>query len=397
MGNPKIRFKWYTDEWEQRKLGEMVERVSATGTSSKEFPSVEYEDVVSEQGLLNKNIYQKETIKTGIIFSSEDVLYGKLRPYLHNWLNPDFQGVAVGDWWVLKPINIDKNFLYRLIQSPHFDDMANQSSGTKMPRADWKLMSSTEFCVPSNIEEQEKIGQYFSHLDHLITLHQRKCNEIKTLKKYMLQKMFPQNGTNIPEIRFNGFTEVWEQRKLGDYLEVSKEKNRDEVYGKEDVLSVSGDYGIVNQMEFQGRSFAGDSVANYGVVETGDVVYTKSPLKLNPYGIIKANKGKSGIVSTLYAVYKPKENADSEFVQIYFEQHARINNYMHPLVNKGAKNDMKVSSENALKGEVCFPSKAEQTKISEYFDTLDCLITLHQRKYNELQSIKKFMLQNMFV
>ncbi len=397
MGNPKIRFKWYTDEWEQRKLGEMVERVSATGTSSKEFPSVEYEDVVSEQGLLNKNIYQKETIKTGIIFSSEDVLYGKLRPYLHNWLNPDFQGVAVGDWWVLKPINIDKNFLYRLIQSPHFDDMANQSSGTKMPRADWKLMSSTEFCVPSNIEEQEKIGQYFSHLDHLITLHQRKCNEIKTLKKYMLQKMFPQNGTNIPEIRFNGFTEVWEQRKLGDYLEVSKEKNRDEVYGKEDVLSVSGDYGIVNQMEFQGRSFAGDSVANYGVVETGDVVYTKSPLKLNPYGIIKANKGKSGIVSTLYAVYKPKENADSEFVQIYFEQHARINNYMHPLVNKGAKNDMKVSSENALKGEVCFPSKAEQTKISEYFDTLDCLITLHQRKCNELQSIKKFMLQNMFV
>ena len=153
----------------------------------------------------------------------------------------------------------------------------------------------------------------------------------------MLQKMFPQNGTNIPEIRFNGFTEVWEQRKLGDYLEVSKEKNRDEVYGKEDVLSVSGDYGIVNQMEFQGRSFAGDSVANYGVVETGDVVYTKSPLKLNPYGIIKANKGKSGIVSTLYAVYKPKENADSEFVQIYFEQHARINDYMHPLVNKGAK------------------------------------------------------------
>ena len=115
---------------------------------------------------------------------------------------------------------------------------------------------------------------------------------------------------NIPNIRFKGFDDGWELRKLGDYLEVSKEKNRDEIYGKEDVLSVSGDYGIVNQMEFQGRSFAGDSVANYGVVETGDVVYTKSPLKSNPYGIIKANKGKSGIVSTLYAVYKPKENTD---------------------------------------------------------------------------------------
>ena len=247
------------------------------------------------------------------------------------------------------------------------------------------------------LAEQEKIGQYFSYLDHLITLHQRKCEEIKTLKKYMLQKMFPQNGMNVPEIRFEGYTDTWEQRKLGDYLEVSKEKNRDEIYGKEDVLSVSGDYGIVNQMDFQGRSFAGDSVANYGVVETGDVVYTKSPLKLNPYGIIKANKGKSGIVSTLYAVYKPKENVDSKFVQIYFEQHARMNNYMHPLVNKGAKNDMKVSSENALKGEICFPLKAEQTKISEYFSTLDRLITLHQQKCDELQNIKKFMLQNMFV
>ena len=125
---PKIRFKGFTDAWEQRKLGEMVERVSTTGTSSKELPSVEYEDVVSEQGLLNKNIYQKETIKTGVRFSSEDVLYGKLRPYLHNWLNPDFQGVAVGDWWVLKPINLAKNFLYMLIQSPQFDDMTNQSS-----------------------------------------------------------------------------------------------------------------------------------------------------------------------------------------------------------------------------------------------------------------------------
>ncbi len=201
---------------------------------------------------------------------------------------------------------------------------------------------------------------------------------------------------DTPKIRFKGFTDDWEQRKLSDYLEVSKKKNRDEVYGKEDVLSVSGDYGIVNQMEFQGRSFAGESVTNYGVVETGDVVYTKSPLKLNPYGIIKVNKGKSGIVSTLYAVYKPKENINSEFIQIYFEQHTRMNNYMHPLVNKGAKNDMKVSAENALKGEICFPSKTEQIKISEYFSTLDRLITFHQRKCDNTKELKKYMLQKMF-
>ena len=161
-------------------------------------------------------------------------------------------------------------------------------------------------------------------------------------------------------------------------------------------MSVSGDYGIVNQIEFQGRSFAGASVLNYGVVQTGDVVYTKSPLNSNPYGIIKTNKGKPGIVSTLYAVYHPKENTFSDFIQVYFEQHARMNNYMHPLVNKGAKNDMKVSAENALKGPVCFPSRVEQESISAFFSVLDNLITLHQRKCDETKKLKKYMLQKMF-
>lgn len=202
--------------------------------------------------------------------------------------------------------------------------------------------------------------------------------------------------SKIPALRFKGFTDAWEQRKLIDYLEVSKEKNKNEVFGKEDVLSVSGDYGIVNQIEFQGRSFAGASVAPYGIVDTGDIVYTKSPLKSNPYGIIKANKGKTGIVSTLYAVYKPLDNVCSDFVQIYFEQDARMNNYMRPLVNKGAKNDMKVSDVNALKGEVCFPSKYEQIKISEHFAKLDRLIALHQRKCDQTKELKKTMLQKMF-
>ena len=174
-----------------------------------------------------------------------------------------------------------------------------------------------------------------------------------------------------------------------DYLEVSSEKNRDNRFTKEDVLSVSGEYGIVNQIEFQGRSFAGASVSNYGVVENGDVVYTKSPLKSNPYGIIKTNKGIPGIVSTLYAVYKPKEITDSKFVQIYFELDSRMNSYMHPLVNKGAKNDMKVSAENALKGMVSFPKKDEQEIISLYFSTLDNLITLHQWKCEKSRLISK--------
>lgn len=172
----------------------------------------------------------------------------------------------------------------------------------------------------------------------------------------------------------------WEQRKLNEYLETSREKNESCHFGKDDVLSVSGDYGIVNQIEFQGRSYAGTSVANYGVVHKGDVVYTKSPLRINPYGIIKTNRGNDGIVSTLYAVYHPTEKTHPDFVQVYFEQNARMNNYMAPLASKGAKNDMKVSAENALKGAVTFPGIKEQEVIASYFSQLDDLITLHQRE-----------------
>ena len=203
-------------------------------------------------------------------------------------------------------------------------------------------------------------------------------------------------NNKAPKLRFSGYTDDWEQRKLSDYLEVSNEKNTNDVYGKQDVLSVSGDYGIVNQIEFKGRSFAGASVSNYGVVHTDDIVYTKSPLNSNPYGIIKTNKGKTGIVSTLYAVYHPKEGTNSDFVQTYFEQHARMNNYMHPLVNKGAKNDMKVSAENALKGYVSFPNYEEQKAIADAFSIIDRLITLHQRKLEKLQNMKKSCLQKMF-
>lgn len=167
---------------------------------------------------------------------------------------------------------------------------------------------------------------------------------------------------------------------MNECIETSNEKNSDNVYTKEDVLSVSGDFGIVNQIELQGRSFAGASVSNYGVVNTGNIVYTKSPLKRNPFGIIKTNKGKSGIVSTLYAVYKPKENTNPNFVQCYFESDYRLNKYLKPLVNKGAKNDMKVSDDNALLGLVIFPSYEEQTEISAFLEILDNLITLHQRE-----------------
>ena len=200
----------------------------------------------------------------------------------------------------------------------------------------------------------------------------------------------------VPKLRFPGFTEDWEQRKLNEFLSVSNFKNIDNKYNKNDVLSVSGDYGIVNQIEFQGRSFAGVSVSNYGLVETGDIVYTKSPLKLNPYGIIKANRINAGIVSTLYAIYKTKKNCDSKFIEHYFNLDSRLNKYLKPLVNKGAKNDMKVSSENALIGEVCFPHVTEQKLIAVFLDRLDLFITLHQRKLEHLNLKKKALLQKLF-
>ena len=205
------------------------------------------------------------------------------------------------------------------------------------------------------------------------------------------------NQAKYPQLRFKGFTDPWEQRKLNNYLDVSKEKNKNNYYSKDEVLSVSGKVGIVNQIAFKGRSFAGASVAPYRVVHNGDVVYTKSPLSRNPFGIIKTNKGKTGIVSTLYAVYKPISNlTNTEFVQSYFELDLRMNKYMKPLVNIGAKHDMKVSDANALLGEVVFPSFEEQSKITKFLGQLDNFITLHQRKLAKLKELKQGYLQKLF-
>ena len=187
---PEVRFAGFTDPWEQRKFSEFALRESAIQQSSDDYPSIEYEDVIAEEGRLNKDVQLKETQKPGIVFDGTQVLYGKLRPYLHNWLNPEFKGVAVGDWWVLRPVDIDKSFLYRLIQTQQFDQVANQSAGSKMPRADWNLVSNTTFNIPSSRVEQSHIATTFYDLDNLITLHQRKLEKLKNIKKSMLESMF---------------------------------------------------------------------------------------------------------------------------------------------------------------------------------------------------------------
>jgi len=388
MGKPKIRFKGYEDDWEQRKWIDVVdistEMVNPTTGEYDNMPHIAPGNIESFTGRILDNVKtvkEEQLISGKFRFRPDDVVYGKINPQLGKYFYATVNGLTSADAYVFNGKNgLKQKFLFALLQtSDFFKYSVSVSKRSGMPKINRDELNAYSFLMPSE-EEQDRIGSYLLQLDHLITLHQRKCEETKSLKKYMLQKMFPENGNCVPKIRFSGFADAWEQRKLKDYLEVSREKNKTESYGKEDVLSVSGEHGIVNQIEFQGRSFAGVSVANYGVVEAGDVVYTKSPLKSNPYGIIKTNKGKTGIVSTLYAVYKPRMNTNSEFVQIYFELDSRMNSYMHPLVNKGAKNDMKVSDENALKGPVAFPELEEQNAITQYFDKLDHLITLHQRK-----------------
>ncbi len=173
--------------------------------------------MVAEEGRLNKDICLKEAVKSGIIFDGSQVLYGKLRPYLHNWLNPDFRGIAVGDWWVLKPINMNKNFLYRLIQTQQFDNIANQSSGSKMPRADWNLISHSEFMVPLSKDEQSKIGGCFDNLDNLITLHHRKLfYGKKCIKLYKIIQIETKGENSMSELEAMIEKKLIEQLVYGD-------------------------------------------------------------------------------------------------------------------------------------------------------------------------------------
>ena len=296
QNKPAIRFKGFTDAWEQRKFEEIAVRSSVI-CSDDTLPRVEYEDIVSGTGRLNKDIYAKQSSKSGIAFHQGDVLYGKLRPYLQNWLLPTFDGLAVGDFWVLQPQNTDSGFLYRLIQSRQFDEVANQSTGTKMPRADWKLVSKTVFSIPSNISEQAAIGTYFTALDSLITLHQRKYDKLQVLKKAMLEKMFPKNGSSVPEIRFKGFTDAWEQRKFSDITFPAGEKNKENL--PLESYSITNESGFVPQDEkFEnGGTMREADKRMYYIVSPNSFAY--NPARINVGSIGYQDTGKSVIVSSL--------------------------------------------------------------------------------------------------
>ena len=373
---PALRFKGFTDPWEQRKFEEIAVR-SSVMSDKKGLPRVEYEDIISGAGRLNKDIKLKESEKVGIVFHKGDVLYGKLRPYLQNWLLASFNGLAVGDFWVLQPQNTDSSFLYRLVQSQQFDGVANQSTGTKMPRADWKLVSKTKFAMPHSVDEQAAIGAYFEHLDTLITLHQRKYEKLVNIKKSMLDKMFPKNGASVPEIRFKGFTDLWEQRKVGELL---TERNEQAPMSDEyPLMAFIANEGVAPKGERYDRSALVNDTASklYKKTKFGDFIYSSNNLETGSIGLNKYGKAS---ISPVYSIFKPTGIADSDFLG-------------RRLIRKDFINEMvkwrqgviygqwRIHESDFIKIEVTVPTVEEQYKLGLLLDNLDTLITLHQREH----------------
>lgn len=244
-------------------------------------------------------------------------------------------------------------------------------------------------------EEQDKVAAFLSLYDKKIENQMAKVEALETRRKGLLQQIFSQ------EIRFKAddgseFPD-WDTEELNTYLYENKERNKENKFRKEDVLSVSKDYGVINQIKYQGRSLAGEDVSNYHIVHEGNVVYTKSPLGKQPYGIIKASTTE-GIVSTLYAVYYCRENVLPKLIDYYFSLDETLNRYLKPLVNIGAKHDMKVNNTDALAGLVTLPSSLdEQQKIVNFFELISKEIQIEKDKLEAIKQVKKGLLQQMFV
>ena len=368
-----MMFTTSTFSWEQRKFEEIAVRSSVI-CSDDTLPRVEYEDIVSGTGRLNKDIYAKQSIKSGIAFHQGDVLYGKLRPYLQNWLLPTFDGLAVGDFWVLQPQNADSSFLYRLIQSRQFDEVANQSTGTKMPRADWKLVSKTVFSIPSNISEQAAIGTYFTALDSLITLHQRKCISFTG-----------RAGRLISTVNKKRITSSWEQRKLSELTSMHARIGWQNLRTSE--FLDSGNYMLITGTDFN------DGAINFSTchyVERERYEQDRN-IQIHNGSILITKDGTLGKVAYVQGLSMPATlNAGVFNVQIkdannvdekYLFQYLKAPFLMDYVDKKATGGTIKHLNQSILvEFPVILPQRSEQTLIGAFFQQLDNLITLHQRK-----------------
>ena len=376
---PEIRFAGFTDPWEQRKFSDLTDRVSIQ-SSDPDLPQVEYEDIISGMGTLNKDLCDKEGGKTGIKFYAGDVLYGKLRPYLMNWLYPQFNGVAVGDFWVLRATECDSSFLYRLVQTDSFQKLANVSSGSKMPRADWNLISQSFLAVPADHAEQKAIAKSLAGLDNLITLHQRKYDSLCSVKKSMLQKMFPRDGASEPEIRFAGFTDPWEQRKFSDLVLIERggSPRPIDAYITEDPAGLN--WVKIGDAPSMGRYITSTSekIKPEGLSKTrqvypGDLVLSNSMSFGRPY--IMAVEG---CIHDGWLLIRDTQNQfDPVFLCHMLGTSQMLDQYRMFASGSTVNNLNKELVGNAM---VPLPDRDEQVKIGKYLDELDSLITLHQRE-----------------
>ena len=347
------------------------------------MPQVEYEDIISGEGALNKDLNDKEGGKTGIKFYVGDVLYGKLRPYLMNWLYPQFNGVAVGDFWVLRATECDSSFLYRLVQTDGFQRLANVSSGSKMPRADWNLISQSFFAVPANHAEQKAIAKSLAELDSLITLHQRKYDKLAQLKKSMLDKMFPKPGERFPEIRFAGFTDPWEQRKLGELMDVASVRRvHQEDWTDEgvrflrarDLVAFAKNESIEDPLFISSEMYKEYS-AQSGKVSVGDLLVTGVGTIGVPWLVTSDNPVYFKDGNIIW--FKNRHSIDGGFFYHSFTASA-IQNYINEAAGIGTIGTYTI--ETGKKTPIWLPSRQEQREIAAMMTHLDTLITLHQRE-----------------
>ena len=405
MERPEIRFKGYTDEWEQRKLGELYQR-----NTERNENLIGYDKTISVATMSYKddgNGASESSLSTYKVIRVGDIAFeghtNKQFRFGRFVVNDIGTGIMSPRFSTLRPLNeMPVNFWKQYIHSESVMRrilVNSTKAGTMMNELVIPEFLNQTIMVPSE-NEQAVIGQYFTNIDHLITLHQRKCDEVKSLKKYMLQKMFPQNEQKVPEIRFKGFTEAWEQRKLGDLVDRVTRKNQDLV--SELPLTISAQYGLIDQNEFFDKRVASKDVSGYYLIENGEFAYNKSTSTDAPWGAIKRlDRYENGVLSTLYIIFGIKENnpVDSDFLVSYYSTNL-WHKGIHEIAAEGARNHglLNIAPADFFETKLMIPQDIEeQKKIGKYFEELERLITLHQQKCEELKKIKKFMLQKMFV
>lgn len=390
---PKVRFKGFGEEWERRRLGEIT---FMSGEKNKDNLPYESYSITNESGFVPQNekfenggIMKNANKRMYYIVSPQSFAYNPARINVGSigYQNFDKNVIVSSLYEVFKTTDaVDDRFIWHWFKSKDFQNLIIQlqEGGVRLYFYYDKLCKG-EIALPS-VEEQCHIGAYFDNIDNLITLHQRKCDETRELKKYMLQKMFPRKGKKIPEIRFSGFTGVWEQRKLGDVFTEYSEKNHSEL---PPLSIVQGCGTVLREESNRNLQYDKSSLLGYKMVQKDDFIVH---LRSFEGGLEKANS--DGVISPAYHTFHG-EKTDTRFYYSFFRSKYFIDVLLKPHVY-GIRDGKSIDIEGMKTIMIPVPSYEEQKRIGEYIESFDHLITLHQRKCNELKDLKKFMLQNMF-